>query len=142
MIGIAAQAWHTERVFILTAYGRSKYSCALSFWANYPDKSVYKVIKHLETMEEWTHDDDEAVNQAVDALGAALDQLGGKPIANPAELLRVLAYLRTSRYLSILQNIDTASPGAASKIIAHAERNPDEHPANALFLNAMWPSNG
>ena len=108
---------------------------ARKYWANYPDKTIYKIIKHMEEMEEWTHDDEESIEEAMTALEITMDDITGITIQNPSDVINVIAYLKTSRYLNILQTLDTVNPGSASKIIAYAEKNTNEYPANKLFIN-------
>ena len=49
-------------------------------------------------------------------------------------MLNVLAHIRTSRYLRILQAMDSSEPGSASKVIAHAEQSANSDASAQLFL--------
>ena len=107
---------------------------SINYWANYPDKTIFRIIKHMEKSESWTFDGQESVEAAFDRLEAAMDQISGIEITDQNEILAIIAYIKTSRYLKILQSMDIVNPGSAAKVIAQAEKEPDISPANKLFL--------
>ena len=105
-----------------------------AFWDGFPDKSVYHVIVLLESVEKSLYDGDEDFEAKMEALGDALDALSGRELENKQAILDVAANLRTSRYLRLLQTLDMSSPGAASKVIAYAEKSDPTNTQAQLFL--------
>ena len=105
-----------------------------AFWDGFPDKSVYHVIVLLESVEKSFLDGDKDFEDKMQALGDALDGLAGRELDNKQLVLDVAANLRTSRYLRLLQSLDMASPGAASKVIAFAEKSDPGNAQAQLFL--------
>lgn len=103
------------------------------FWSGFMDESVYRVIVLLESIETGLHDEDPAYEQSMRSLGDALDHIPAG-FAKPERVLNVLAHIRTSRYLRILQAMDSAEPGSASKVIAHAEQSANSDASAQLFL--------
>ena len=104
------------------------------FWQNFPDQSVYHVIVLLESVEKDLFDGDEAFEVQMAQLGQALEGFSGKEVSDKQTVLYVVANLKTSRYLRLLQSLDMASPGAASKVIAFAEQAKPDNEMARLFL--------
>jgi len=107
---------------------------AYTYWANYPDKTVYKVIKQMDTMEDWTLDGHADVEAALTKLADSMNHLDRVTLTEHGDIIEMIAYLKTSRYLTILQNMDIKNPGSAAKVISHAEKNAQKSPAHQLFL--------
>ena len=105
-----------------------------SFWESFPDKSVYHVIVLLEAVESNLLDGDSDFESKMNTLGDALDSLSGREVKDKQLVLDVISNLKTSRYLRLLQSLDMASPGAASKVIAHAEQSAPDNTTAQLFL--------
>ena len=105
-----------------------------SFWESFPDKSVYHVIVLLEAVESNLLDGDSDFERKMHTLGDALDSLSGREVKDKQLVLDVISNLKTSRYLRLLQSLDMASPGAASKVIAHAEQSTPDNTTAQLFL--------
>ena len=105
------------------------------FWYDYNDKMIYRVISFMEGVEQWSLDGDPAVEDALLAFGEALDTIGGVDLEEQDEFIKVLGQLRTGRTLRLLQCLDTANPGSASKILIHSEEssNVEDDPAG-FFL--------
>lgn len=105
------------------------------FWKNYDDPMIYRVISFMETVEDFTLDGNPALEQTLDKLGKALDELNSFELAHEDDLITLCSHLKTSRILRLLQAIDTIDPGSASKLLMYAEENntPD-HPMTGLFL--------
>ena len=53
----------------------------------------------------------------MEQLSTALESLSGQEIKDKQLILDVVANLKTSRYLRLLQAIDMASPGAALRLL-------------------------
>lgn len=105
------------------------------FWANYDDPSIHKVILFMETVEHWTHDSHPEVEAALRKLGEALDEIDNLDLSNEDEFVSVCANLKMSRTLRLMQALDTAKPGAASKLLIHAEENSEStEDTPGLFL--------
>jgi len=111
---------------------------AHEFWSKYENPQVYRVITFMEGVETWTLDGDSTLEQSMDQLGRELDNLENVDIGQLGRqdlFIKIACYIKASRVLRILQAIDTAQPGSASKLLIHAEETSQstEDPAG-LFL--------
>lgn len=105
------------------------------FWKNYQDPMIYRVIAFMETVEDWTLDGDPTLEAILDELGRNLDQVRRFELGKEEQFITLLAHLKTSRILRVLQAIDTIEPGSASKILMYAEENnTPENLLTGLFL--------
>ena len=93
------------------------------FWNDYPDPMLYRVIAFMESVEGWTADGDPEVEAALEKLATELDHIGEIEIGAESEFVKLCASIKTGRCLRLLMALDTAYPGAASKIIMYAEEN-------------------
>ncbi len=91
------------------------------FWKEYEDPMIYRVISFMEGVEEWTVDEDPQLEQAIEELGKELDDIATVELGREDQFIRLAAFIRSGRALRLLQCIDTAHPGAASKLLVHAE---------------------
>lgn len=91
------------------------------YWSQYPDPTIYRVITFMESVEQWTLDGDEKLEAALKELGEALESLGETDLEEEDRLIYIAAYIKASRMLRLMQALDTANPGAASKLLMHAE---------------------
>ncbi len=91
------------------------------FWRDYPDPMIYRVIAFMESVETWTIDDQEEIERLMETLGNKLDDIGDVELDSKDELITLCAAIRTGRCLRLLMSLDSAHPGAASKILMHAE---------------------
>jgi intracellular multiplication protein IcmW len=96
---------------------------AHEFWKNYPDSSIYRVIAFMETVENWTFDGNPELEEIVNAFGQTLDEIKRFELGKEEQFIILLAHLKTSRILRVLQAIDTIEPGSASKVLMYAEEN-------------------
>lgn len=105
------------------------------YWKNYDDTMIYRVVSFMETAEDWTRDGDPSLEQAINSLGEAMDQISKFELSHEDRFIMLCAHIKTSRILRILQAIDTIDPGSASKLLMYAEENntPENQMAN-LFL--------
>lgn len=106
-----------------------------AFWKDYDDPMIYRVISFMETSEDFTLDGNPALEETMQKLGEALDQLSSFELGKEDQFVTLCAHIKTSRILRLLQAIDTIDPGSASKLLMYAEENnsPDNTMAN-LFL--------
>lgn len=111
------------------------YNESHKFWHGYSDPLVYTVISFMEAAEGWTLDGGADIEGAMTDLGNALEGSEKTEQPNPDNLISLIAHIKTSRYLHILQTIDSHNPGAASKIIGYAESNMETSKYAKLFLN-------
>ncbi len=93
------------------------------FWKDYQDPLIYRVICFMEGVEDWTVDDDPALEEAVQKLGTALEDIGNIDLQQEEAFIKLVASIRTGRGLRLLMCLDTAYPGAAAKVLMHAEEH-------------------
>jgi len=105
------------------------------FWKNYDDPMIYRVIAFMETVENWTLDGNPELEQVIEKIGQSLDEVKRFELGKEEQFVTLLAHLKTSRILRVLQSIDTIEPGSASKVLMYAEENntPD-NVLTGLFL--------
>lgn len=94
---------------------------AQRFWRDYQDPIIYRVITFMEGVEDWTLDGDPSLEAAMVQLGQVLEDIGGVDLQREDDFTTLAAYIKASRNLRLLQCLDTAHPGAASKLLMHAE---------------------
>lgn len=105
------------------------------FWKNYNDPMIYRVIAFMETVENWTYDGNPEIEQAMTELGQTFDEIKRFELGKEEQFITLLAHLKTSRILRVLQAIDTIEPGSASKVLMYAEENnTPENLLTGLFL--------
>jgi len=105
------------------------------FWHQYNDPMIYRVIAFMETVEEWTLDGDPALEETIENLGQALDDITQFELGQEEQFVTLCAHIKTSRILRLLQSIDTVDPGSASKLLMYAEEhNTPDNKMATLFL--------
>ena len=78
-----------------------------TFWDSYDRRVLYRVIAALESVESWAADLDPKVDQAIINLGQTMDAARSVDFTGYEEkIINILAYLRASRAIRILQAID------------------------------------
>ncbi|MCH9769414.1 MAG: type IVB secretion system protein IcmW [Gammaproteobacteria bacterium] len=97
------------------------YKAVHQFWNEYQDPLIYRVISFMEGVEDWTLDNDPQLETALSELGKTLDDLGSIDIEAQEDLIKLVAHIKTGRGLRLLMALDTAYPGAAAKVLMHAE---------------------
>ena len=109
-----------------------------SFWHDYDRRTLYRIVTSMEGIETWAADDDPRVAEALSKLGAALDNIHDIEINDEASLVKVLANIRSSRALRLMQFLDGLKPGTASKLLIYAEEQTKDpthkNPFADLFL--------
>ena len=104
------------------------------FWSEFHDKDVYHALAFLEGVEEWTVDGDTDFETAIQNLGNELDNIGTIEIEQEDNFIKLGAYIKSSRILRLLMAMDAANPGAASKILMHAEQKSKAKDAVANYF--------
>ena len=94
---------------------------AHKYWKEYADPMIYRVVSFMEGVEEWTLDGDPDLENAIETLGTALDDAGNIDLQQEESLIKLATYIKAARNLRLLQALDIANPGAASKLLMHAE---------------------
>lgn len=94
------------------------------YWFEYVDPMIYRVITFMESVEDWTLDNNPELEAAIKRLGEELDDIEkiDMSMLNQEEaFIRLVGNLKSGRGLRLLQAIDTVHPGSASRILIHAE---------------------
>lgn len=102
------------------------YAAAARYWFEYIDPMIYRVVTFMESVEEWTLDGNPDFEQAMTQLGQELDSLGlidMEKLGQKDSFIRIVGNIKTGRGLRLLQSIDVAHPGSASKVLMYAEQN-------------------
>lgn len=111
------------------------------FWHDYKDPMIYKVISFMESVEDWTLDGDPTFEAAMKNLGDTLEDIGGIDLKQEDQFIQVATYIKAGRALRLMQCLDTAHPGAASKLLMHAEevtKSNDDMPGLFLRRNIVF----
>ncbi len=111
------------------------------FWFEYQDPIIYRVITFMEGVEDWTLDGNAALEEAIKKLGTTLEDIGGIDLKREDDFIKLAAYIKAGRNLRLLQCLDTAHPGAASKLLMYAEKNStsgDDIPGLFLRRNIVF----
>jgi intracellular multiplication protein IcmW len=93
------------------------------FWKDYPDGMIYRVVSFMEGVEHWTVDEDPEFETAIQGLADSLETIGNYELGHQQSFITLCTYIKMARMLRLLQTIDTAHPGGASKILMYAEEN-------------------
>jgi intracellular multiplication protein IcmW len=107
---------------------------AHEFWHGYPDPTIYKVISFMESVENWTQDGNQELEKVMSELGSTLGNIGNIDLQEEDKFISLASCIKMGRSLRLLQCMDLAYPGAATKILMFAEKAPDTDSASALFL--------
>ena len=107
------------------------------YWDDYKDKSIYRNLSFMESVENsFTFDGDEKIEEMLSKLGEALEGIEGISLEKEDELIKLLAYLKAARMLRIMQCLDLANPGSASKLLIKAEKTTTSpQDVHGLFLS-------
>lgn len=115
-----------------------------TFWNQYQDKMIYRVVSFLEGVEDWILDGDPALEAEMNALGQELDgisKLDMAKLGHETAYISICNATSSARALRLLQAIDTVHPGSASKLLVYAEENsksPDDPPGLFLRRNIVF----
>lgn len=111
------------------------------FWHEYKDPMIHRVISFMEGVENWPLDGDPALEAAMTKLGDTLEDIGNIDLQQEDPFIQVATYIMAGRALRLLQTLDIAYPGAASKLLMHAEEtslNTDDVPGLFLRRNIVF----
>ena len=105
------------------------------FWRERSNSDIYKAIAAMESVENWSDVNNNALDKALGALGSVLDKIGYVDLKDENQFIQIANNLKLSHMLRLLQALDVAHPGAVAKIFLFAK----EHSAAAedecgLFL--------
>ena len=108
------------------------------YWSEYADPMIYRVVTFMESVEDWTLDGDPVLEEAITRLGKELDDLQSIDMSrlnHEDKFIRLVGNIKSGRGLRLLQAIDMAHPGSASKVLIHAEeKSTSSYDAAGFFL--------
>ena len=108
------------------------------YWFEYVDPMIYRVITFMESVEDWTLDGNPEFENAIEQLGKELDDIEKIDmglLAEEEKFIRIVGNIKSGRGLRLLQAIDTAHPGSASRVLIHAEEtSTGSHDPAGVFL--------
>ncbi len=104
------------------------------FWHEYKDPMIYRVVSFMEGVEHWTQDGDPELEVSLQKLGDALDDIGNIDLQQEDQFIKLCTYIKCGRALKLLQAMDSAHPGAASKLLMHAEEVSTGDDVHSVFL--------
>lgn len=102
------------------------HKASAEYWFGYPDPTIYRVITFMESVENWTHDGDPMLEEAISRLGEELnniESLDMSSLNHEEDFIRLIANIKSGRGLRLLQAIDEVHPGSASRVLVYAEEN-------------------
>ena len=112
------------------------------FWKSFQDPTIFKVINLMESVEDWALDGQPEVEEALAKLAEAMKDLGKVELSEEDLFMKIVSHLKTGRGLSVLMNLDMAYPGAAAKVLSHAEgvryKDGQEHTDYFLRRNLIF----
>lgn len=104
------------------------------FWSSFQDANVYRAICLMEKVEHWALDNHPEVEKKLIDLGVTLQNATSKKIDKMDDIMVMCSYMRMSRKLRFMQILDQIDPGAASRLIQHAEKRKFSSNDAGLFL--------
>lgn len=104
------------------------------YWAEFSDPMVYKALCFMESVETWAIDEDENIDDIFTELGSALENIDNIDLGEQDKFIAISAHVKATRNLRLLQTLDSAYPGAVSKLLAHAEEESANNETADLFL--------
>lgn len=96
------------------------------YWSEYVDPMIYRVVTFMESVEDWSLDGNPELEAAMLQLSKELDDLEHvdmEVLGQKDGFIRIVGNIKTGRGLRLLQSIDMAHPGSASKVLMYAEQN-------------------
>src|SRR5438105_10723327 len=111
---------------------------ARQFWKDYDDPIIYRVVTFMEGVEQFTLDGDPELEAQMQRLGSELDDISNVDLSSlhkEENFIRIACNISMPRALRLLQAIDTAHPGSASKLLVHsAETSQSTDDPAGIFL--------
>lgn len=114
------------------------------YWKHYEDPMIYRVVSFMECVENWTLDGDPTLEEEIAQLGSQLDDISKINLDELGQqdlFIRLANAFKTGRALRLLQSLDTAQPGSASKFLMYAEevsQSADDAPGLFLRRNIVF----
>ncbi len=90
-------------------------------WVNQKDPKIYQIICFLDQFETWTHDGDDGVEESLQLLGEAMENIEHIDLKERDDFLTLFAHIKTSRALYILALFDNAYPGFTERLMRYAD---------------------
>ena len=102
------------------------HQASVEYWSQFFDPSIYRIICFLESVENQTLDGDKTLEGAILNLANSLDDEQFKfidinQLKHEEIFIQLIANIKTSRGLRLLQALDQVHSGSAYKIISYAE---------------------
>lgn len=96
------------------------------FWNNH-DPRLARILRWMDSTEDWMMDERPDVMQALTALGQRMSNTNPEALAERFDpLIDILAYMSSSRALRIVEWLDRAHAGALSlRLVQKAQERPD-----------------
>lgn len=114
------------------------HDASAQYWFEYIDPMIYRVITFMERVEDWTLDGNPEFEAAMEKLGSELDDIEKIDmglLSEEEKFIRIVGNIKSGRGLRLLQAIDTAHPGSASRVLIHAEETSmGSHDFAGVFL--------
>lgn len=114
------------------------HEASLKYWFEYVDPMIYRVIVFLESVEVWTLDGKQELEEVINKIGKELDDIENidlGALGHEEIFIRLAANIKSGRGLRLLQTIDMIHPGSASKVLIHAEETTTgSHDPAGIFL--------
>jgi len=102
------------------------HEASAQYWFEFVDPMIYRVIMFLESVEHWTLDGNPELEAAITQLGKELDDIDAidmNSMGHEERFIQLVGNIKSGRGLRLLQAIDVAHPGSASRVLIHAEEN-------------------
>ncbi|STX29847.1 Intracellular multiplication protein IcmW [Legionella beliardensis] len=100
------------------------HEASAQYWFEFVDPMIYRVITFMESVEDWTLDNNPLLEEAINRLGRELDDIEKIDVSTLNQedvFIRLVGNIKSGRGLRLLQAIDTVHPGSASRVLIHAE---------------------
>ena len=92
------------------------------FWQTNGDPLSYRIICTMELLENWVLDDDQKLDEALEALGKSLKTVGDELLDDKEQVIRILANIKFGRMVRLLQGLDVFFPGTSTQLLVFAEK--------------------
>lgn len=112
-----------------------------AFWHDYDKRTLYRIVTSMEGIEDWAADKDPRVEEALLRLGMLLDEIQDFEIKDEAQIVRLLANLRSGRALRLMQFLDVLKPSTASKLLVYAEEATKDDATKNKFADLFLKRN-
>lgn len=111
------------------------------FWHDYDRRTLYRIVTSMEGVESWSVDHIPIINDALNALGNALDTVKTIDIQDKDDVIKILAQTKAARALRLMQYMDVLSPGTASKLLMYSEDASSDPSSNNVHADLFLKRN-